>query len=375
MTQFRARDLGLPFNGIPGVNNAITDVPGILVGFTTLNEPRDKLEVGQGPIHTGVTAILPRGHRDSLAAIWAGHHNLNGNGELTGTHWIRDAGYFTSPICLTNTHSVGVAHQAAVRWMIESYPNEFVNNHGWALPVVGETYDGMANDICGMHVNEAHVLEALSGASSGPVAEGNVGGGTGMMTYEFKGGTGTASRIVELGQESYVIGALVQSNFGMRKDLTILGVPVGQEWPEDAPLTGSRLPETGSIIVVIGTDLPLLPSQLSRMAKRGALGIGRTGSPGGHYSGDIILAFSVANDIPFPGVMSGEQPGTHSLQFVNDHYLDLVYEGVVESVEEAVINAMVAAETLPIIKPAGQLLKSMDHGRLCDIMKKYGRLR
>ena len=374
MTRPRARDLGLPFTGTPGPNNAITDVTGVLVGFATLVQPRETLEIGKGPVRTGVTAILPRGRRETLSPIWAGHHNLNGNGELTGTHWINDAGYFTSPICLTNTHAVGTVHHATVKWMIRQYREAFIDDHAWALPVIGETYDGLSNDICGMHVQESHVLAALDAAIDGAVAEGNVGGGTGMMTYEFKGGTGTASRQINIGERSYTAGALVQSNFGTRKDLTILGVPVGREWPEDAPLTQLLHPETGSIIVVIGTDLPLLPVQLRRLAKRGALGIARTGSPGGHYSGDIMLAFSTANDVGLPGLMSGSHPQIHSLQCINDHYFDDIYDAVVESVEEAIINAMVAAATVPMVKPPGHVLRAIDHERLQTLMKKYGRM-
>jgi len=369
----RARDLGLAFSGTPGPYNAITDVPGVLVGFETLNQQRDTLEVGVGPVHTGVTAILPRGRRDVLSPVWAGHFNLNGNGELTGTHWIGDAGYFVSPICLTNTHAVGIAHHATVKWMIRQY-RAFTVDHAWAMPVIGETYDGLTNDICGLHVQEQHVLAALDSASGGAVAEGNVGGGTGMMTYEFKGGTGTASRTVGIGNRSYTVGALVQSNFGSRKDLTILGVPVGREWPGDAPLTGLSHPETGSIIVIIGTDLPLLPIQLQRMAKRGALGIARTGSPGGHYSGDIMLAFSVANDIGLPALTSGEHPWTQQLECVNDHHFDGIYDAVVQSVEEAIINALVAAETMPIVKPPGRSFLAIDHQRLQALLRRYGRL-
>lgn len=369
----RARDLGLPFPGTPGTHNAITDVPGVLVGFTTINQPRDELVVGKGPVHTGVTAVLPRGRGEALSPIWAATHVLNGNGEMTGTHWIDDAGYFTGPLCITNTHSVGIAHHAATRWMIRRYESAFILDHAWAMPVVAETYDGLINDICGMHVTEQHVLDALDGATDGPVAEGNVGGGTGMLTYEFKGGTGTASRRIELAGRDHIVGALVQSNFGSRDDLTILGVPVGKEWPEDAPLTAMTHPETGSIIVILGTDLPLLPNQLARLAKRGALGIARTGSPGGHYSGDIILAFSIANDIGLPGLMQ-TQPGWYGAEFLNDHYLDAVYGAAVEAIEEAVINAMVAAQSLPIVKPSGYTAEAIDHARLQELMRRYHRL-
>ncbi len=369
----RARELGLPLDGITGSHNAITDVPGVLVGFSTINRDRDSLEVGAGPVHTGVTAILPRGRRDDLSPTWAGHYNLNGNGELTGTHWINDAGYFTSPICLTNTHAVGITHHATVKWMIRQYP-AFLDGHAWAMPVIGETYDGLASDICGMHVTEEHVLHALDSASGGPVAEGNAGGGAGMMTYEFKGGTGSASRLLRIRDSEYTVGVLVQSNFGSRKDLTILGVPVGSDWPEDAPLTQMQHPETGSIIVIIGTDLPLLPIQLRRLAKRGALGIARTGSPGGHYSGDIMLAFSVANDSGLPGLGDTEQPAAYRMEHINDHYFDDIYDAVVQSVEEAIINALLAAEALPLVKPPGYAFKAIDHQRLLGLMRKYGRL-
>ena len=372
MTRPRARDLGLPFNGTPGPNNALTDIAGVEVGYATLNADREELAVGKGPVHTGVTAILPRGRSRELRPIWAGHYNLNGNGELTGTHWIRDAGYFTSPILLTNTHAVGIAHHAAVRWMVRNY-SQFRDDHAWAMPVVGETYDGLTNDICGMHVTEDDVFTALDAAAGGAIAEGNVGGGTGMATYEFKGGTGTASRMLAIEGSDYTVGALVQSNFGTRKDLTILGVPVGREWPDDAPLSELSHPETGSIIVIVGTDVPLLPVQLERLAKRGAMGIARTGSPGGHYSGDICLAFSVANDRRLPGIVTGAQPATWDMTALNDHYIDAVYDAVVESVEEAIINALVAAESMPIVKPRGHVLRAIDHERLKALMLRYAR--
>jgi D-aminopeptidase len=256
----RARDLGLPFDGVTGKFNAITDVAGVEVGFTTLIDGEGAVEVGKGPIRTGVTAILPRGKRDTVSPIWAGQFNLNGNGEMTGTHWIHEAGYFISPICITNTHSVGMVHHATVGWMIDQYPRFFLDDHAWAMPVVAETYDGLTNDICGRHINEEHVLKALNSAASGWVAEGNVGGGTGMITYEFKGGTGTASRKVIIGSEEYTVGTLVQSNFGSRKDLNILGVPVGRHWPENSVISEISQHETGSIIVIIGTDIPVLPN-------------------------------------------------------------------------------------------------------------------
>jgi len=369
----RARDLGLPFDGVTGEFNAITDVTGVEVGFTTLIEGEGAVEVGKGPIRTGVTAILPRGKREKPSPIWAGQHTLNGNGEMTGTHWIHEAGYFIGPICLTNTHSVGMVHHAAVGWMIDQYPGFFQDDHAWAMPVVAETYDGLTNDISGRHIKEAHVLHALSSASSGVMAEGSVGGGTGMITYEFKGGTGTASRRVEIGSEEYAVGILVQSNFGSRQDLTILGVPVGKHWPENAVVSEINQLETGSIIVIIGTDIPMLPNQLRRVAKRAAIGIGRTGTPGGNYSGDIFLAFSVANDLAWPS-MHGEQPTACALDFINDHYFDDIYRAVVQSIEEAVVNAMIAAEPMTSVKPAGSRIDAIDHDKLKQIMRQYNRL-
>jgi len=373
MTKPRARDIGIAFNGTPGSHNAITDIPGLEVGMTTITRGGGELEVGRGPVCTGITAILPRGRRKDPSPVWAGQFNLNGNGEMTGTHWIREAGYFLGPICITNTHSVGMVHHAAVGWMIDTYDRHFKDDHGWAMPVVAETYDGLTNDICGRHIREEHVLNALNNAASGPVAEGNVGGGTGMLTYEFKGGTGTSSRRVILGSETYTVAALVQSNFGSRHHLMVRGVPVGREWPEDAPLTQLETQEQGSIIVIIGTDIPLLPNQLQRLAKRGAMGIARTGSPGGHYSGDIMLAFSTANDIGLPTMTSNEHPLFNTLLSLGDHYIEAVYECAVDAVEEAILNALIAAETVPIIKPSGLQGKAIDHERLMQIMTKYGR--
>lgn len=374
----RARDLGIPFDGTPGPHNAITDIPGVEVGLTTILEGSGVAVPGKGPIRTGVTAILPRGKTRAPSPVWAGHFNLNGNGEMTGTHWINEAGYFLGPICITNTHSVGMVHHAATRWMTQTYDSHFVGDHGWAMPVVAETYDGLSNDIVGQHVTAEHALAALNSAQPDPVAEGNVGGGTGMMTYEFKGGTGTASRRVRFGAQDYTVGALVQSNFGSRPNLMVRGVPVGREWPEDAPLSQGHMHETGSIIVIIGTDIPLLPNQLKRLAKRGALGIGRTGSPGGHYSGDIILAFSTANDIGLPRMTQDEHPLFNTMTTLGDHYIEAVYNAAVDAVEEAILNALVAAETMPMAKFPGAengtaKWTAIDHDRLMRLMAKYGR--
>nr|WP_260842008.1 P1 family peptidase [Siminovitchia fortis] len=282
-----ARDLGLPFPGVTGTYNAITDIPGVEVGFSTVIDGEGPVDIGRGPIRTGVTAILPRGKKERMQPIWAGFYGLNGNGEMTGTHWINDGGYFLSPICLTNTHSVGIAHHATVKWMINQYEEQYRDEHLWAMPVIAETYDGVLNDINGQHIQEEHVMAAIQSAESGPVAEGNVGGGTGMICYEFKGGTGTSSRVVNIGGEPYAVGALVQANHGIRDWLTILGVPVGEHLSENKVLSA----EQGSIDVIIGTDIPMLPHQLKRVAKRAAIGIGRNGTPGGNDSGDISLAF------------------------------------------------------------------------------------
>ena len=363
----RARDLGLDFSGTPGTCNALTDVPGVLVGYSTLVNGEGPLVVGQGPVRTGVTAILPRGNDPRPTPVFAGTYALNGNGEMTGTHWIKDGGYFYGPVCLTNTHSVGIAHHATVRWMLDRYREPFQQEHMWAMPVIAETYDGVLNDINGQHVTEQHVREALDNAADGRIAEGNVGGGTGMVCFEFKGGTGTASRLVEVDGETYTIATLVQANYGLRPWLSILGVPVGKHLTQDRILEGKEL---GSIIVIIATDAPMLPHQLQRIAKRGAIGIGRCGSPGGQSSGDIFLAFSVANT----GTLPMFQPSHASAQYINDDYFDDFYQGAVESTEEAIVNAMVAAEDTPTIKnPADRICRALPHDQLVEIMRRYGR--
>ncbi len=348
----RARDLGLPFPGEPGPLNAITDVPGVHVGFTTLTDP------ARG-IRTGVTAIVPRGGQTEPRPVWAGQYALNGNGEMTGTHWINDAGYFTGPVCITNTHSVGMVHHGATRWMIDTYADYFREEHAWAMPVVAETYDGVLNDINGQHVTADHAIAALNAAASGPVAEGSVGGGNGMICYEFKGGTGTASRRVELGGETYTVAALVQANHGIRPWLNILGQPVGQMMPEGRLLER----ESGSIIVILATDAPLSRLSLRQTAKRAAIGVGRGGSPGGNNSGDIFLAFSVANDRPMPQLDEALISKTE----LNGELLDPFYMAAVESVEEAVVNAIVAGEDVATVKPAGLICRGVDTARLAAI--------
>jgi D-aminopeptidase len=354
----RARDLGLPFPGQPGPNNAITDVPGVLVGFSTLVGD----EAGRG-VRTGVTAILPRGRDPVPRPVWAGFDALNGNGEMTGVHWVNDGGYFVGPVCLTNTHSVGTVHQAAVRWTVETYSAAWAANHLWAMPVVAETYDGVLNDINGFHVKEGHALAALRDAAPGAVAEGNVGGGTGMICYEFKGGTGTSSRQVTVAGRCFHVAALVQANHGLREWLTILGVPVGRHLAADRLFDGA---EMGSIIVVLATDLPMLPHQLRRLAKRAAIGIGRGGTPGGNNSGDIFLAFSTANAIDLPQL----GPPLLRADFVNDEMLDPIYLAAVEAVEEAVVNALVAAEDTPTFRPPGKVCRAIPCDALVDLVRR-----
>jgi len=341
----RARDLGLPFPGQTGPLNAITDVAGVEVGLCTLRDPAKGL-------CTGVTAILPRGKARTPRSVRAGQFALNGNGEMTGTHWIHDAGSFLGPVCITNTHGVGMVHHAATRWMIDTYDGYFRDEHAWAMPVVAETYDGVLNDINAMPVTVDHALSALCSATTGPVAEGGTGGGAGMICYEFKGGTGTASRQVEIGGQTYMIGALVQANHGIRPWLNILGKPVGQIMT-DHQLSDQ---ETGSIIVVLATDAPLSPVSLRHVARRAALGVGRGGSPGGNNSGDIFLAFSTVDD----GPLHPEPPALLTRTELNNDGLDPLYLATVESVEEAVINAMVAGEDTPTFKPAGQVCKALD---------------
>ena len=359
----RARGLSLPFAANCGVNNAITDVPGVEVGFTTLVEGEGELVIGQGPVRTGVTAILPRGHTEELPPVWAAMFSLNGNGEMTGAHWINEAGYFTGPICITNTHGIGAAHEGSTRWMLNQYGAAF-GEYVWALPVVAETCDAHLNDMNGFHVRPEHVVAALEGAAGGPLQEGSVGGGTGMICYEFKGGTGTASRTVELAGSAYTVGALVQANHGIRDWLQICGAPVGRHLTDN--LLWPR--EQGSIIAVIGTDVPLLPIQLQRLAKRISIGVGRAGTPSGNNSGDIFLAFSTAN--PNPEDSSGTR-ALHQFNFVPHEVLDPVFNAVVESVDEAVINALVAAEDMT--GRDGHFVASINHAALRDMMVRYGR--
>jgi D-aminopeptidase len=364
----RGRELGLPFAGRTGPHNAITDVAGIGVGYRTIleNEPRSGRK---RPVRTGVTAILPHMDSQTPVPVYAGVHRFNGNGEMTGTHWIEDGGSFLGPVVITNTHGVGMAHHATIKWMIDRYASTYqTDDFLWIMPVIAETYDGALNDINGLHVTETDVKAALDTVASGPVQEGNVGGGTGMITYGFKGGTGTSSRLVELDGETYTIGTLVQANHGQRDWLTICGVPVGQHMHDGTPQ--SQLQERGSIIVVIATDLPLAPHQLKRVARRASIGIGRNGTPGGNNSGDIFLAFSTANPQP----MTHRAPARLALEIVNDELLDPIYMAVVDSVEEAVVNAMLAAEDSGGTVHDRFRVDAIRHEPLMELMRQYGRM-
>jgi L-aminopeptidase/D-esterase-like protein len=360
----RARDLGVPFEGTPGPNNAITDVPGVTVGLVSLVSGEGPLEVGVGPVRTGVTAILPRGAA-SKDPVFAGWFPLNGNGEMTGTAWIDEAGFLEGPVFITNTHSVGTVRDASIAWA-GRHDRLF---QPWALPVVAETYDGVLNDINGFHVKPEHVFAALDGARPGPVPEGNTGGGTGMICYGFKCGTGTASRRLDERAGGYLVGVLVQANHGRRRDLRIAGVPVGAEIPQPperrSAVESDPERETGSIIVVIATDAPLLPHQLKRLARRASLGLARTGSVSGDGSGDIFLAFSTAN----PGAAAA--PETASIRMVSNRRISALFEAVVQSTEEAIVNALVAAETMTGAN--SRRVEAIPHDRLRAALRKYGR--
>ena len=361
----RARDLGIPFPGTPGPLNAITDVAGVEVGYTTLIAGDGPLQVGKGPVRTGVTAILPRG-RKSPTAVFGAYAVGNGNGEMTGTIWVEESGTVGTPVLITNTHSVGVVRDAVIAWMLQNGGTEQL----WGLPLVAETWDGYLNDLNGFHVRREHVFAALDGARGGAIAEGNVGGGTGMHTFEFKGGTGTSSRRVRVKDAGdYTVGVLVQSNFGRRWQLQVAGIPVGREWPEDAPFTAEYGPsnELGSIIVVVATDAPLLPTQLKRIARRAAMGIARTGGMAGNGSGDIFLAFSTANA---PAATAVE--GLQQAAFLPNDQLDGLFEATVLATEEAIVNALVAARTMTGID--GHRLVAIDHARLQDILRRHNRL-
>ena len=358
----RARDLGVPFDGTPGPLNAITDIRGVEVGHSTIIRGEGALRVGEGPVRTGVTAVLPRGRTGSLNdPVFAGWFALNGAGEMTGTTWIEESGFLEGPVMLTNTHSVGAVHQGTIAWRVgQGGPDP--TGYYWSNPVVAETWDGELNDINGFHVRGSNAAEALSSAHGGPVAEGNVGGGTGMICNGFKGGIGTASR--QLGEKAggYTVGALVQCNYGTKTDLRVAGVPVGREIAG----SGAREKDSGSIIIVIATDAPLLPHQLKRLARRAALGLARDGSISGNGSGDIFIAFSIAN----PGAANPK--GTVSTTMLPNDRMNPLFAATAQASEEAILNAMIGAETMTGIN--GFTVHALPHDELRRILKKYNRL-
>jgi L-aminopeptidase/D-esterase-like protein len=360
----RARDLGVPFDGTPGRWNAITDVPGVGVGFATIISGSGKLGIGKGPVRTGVTAVFPRG-KESRDRVFAAWFSLNGNGEMTGTTWIEESGCFGGPVMITNTHSVGVVRDAVIQWQVNRGLGP-VYSGDFSLPVVAETYDGGLNDVRGFHVRPEHVFQAIDAAKSGPVAEGNVGGGTGMVAHGFKGGTGTASRKLDIAGGSYTLGALVQANYGARDLLRIAGVPVGKEITDLQRQPGKAADGSGSIIVVIGTDAPLLPHQLKRVAVRISQGIGVMGGRGENTSGDIFLAFSTAN----PEV--AQATGLASLVMLPNELINPIFRATVEVTEEAIVNALIAAEDMEGIN--GNKVFALPHERLKEVLKKYNRL-
>jgi len=362
-TKPRARDLGVPFDGTAGRFNAITDVKGVEVGHTTLvSGEAGPVKVGIGPVRTGVTAVLPRG-RSSREAVLASWFTENGNGEMTGTTWVEDSGLLDGPVMITNTHSVGVVRDAVIAWKVKQGTPD-MQGYFWSLPVVAETWDGWLNDINGFHVKPEHAFHALNTASSGPVQEGNVGGGTGMICNEFKGGIGTASRVLDKKEGGYTVGVLVQCNYGDRMELRIAGVPVGREIPEQRAY--GRGNDTGSIIVVVASDAPLIPTQLKRVARRVTLGLGRDGSYSGDGSGDIFIAFSTANP------EAGRQKGLNHLTMLPNGDLDPIFLATVRATEEAVVNAMVAAETMSGVD--NHTVIALPHDRLREVLQKYNRL-
>jgi L-aminopeptidase/D-esterase-like protein len=378
----RENDLRLPIGGVPGPLDAITDVAGVEVGHTTLIEGSGPLVVGRGPVRTGVTVVHPRGKED-LDPVFAAWSTLNGNGEMTGTTWVKESGFLEGPVAITNTHSVGVVRDAIIRW-------EVSRKHvlqPWWLPVVAETYDGDLNDINGFHVTAEHAIAALDGATGGRVLEGAVGGGTGMQCLGFKGGIGTASRVLSAEDGGYTVGVLVQCNFGTRSDLRIAGVPVGEEITDLLPCTAGNEPlpaegrrcddaaaaapqaaprELGSIIVVVATDAPLLPHQLERIAHRVSLGIGRQGGFGGNGSGDIFIAFSTAN----PGVWSADTVST--LQALANDRMSPLFKATAQATEAAITNALLAAKTMTGANDYRVYAMPVD--RMLAAMRKYGRL-
>src|SRR5437667_3268017 len=363
----RARDLGVPFDGTPGNLNSITDVPGVDVGYTTLISGDGKLETGKGPVRTGVTAIIPRGHDSLNDPVYAGCFSLNGNGEMTGTAWVEESGFLEGPIVITNTHSAGLAGDAGIAWRIKHGAAD-TTGYWWSLPVVAETWDGWLNDINGFHVKAEDVFHALDTAHGGVIGEGSVGGGTGMICYEFKGGNGTASRTVDIRvskdapPRSFVVGVFLQANFGRRPQLTIAGVPVGKEIPGEV-----YKQESGSCIAVVATDAPLLPNQLKRLARRVSLGLARTGTISSNGSGDLFIAFSTAN----PNVANPDQV-THDVQTIPNDLMDPLFTGVVQATEEAVVNALIDNHSMT--GRDNHRVDALPPDRLRALLRKYNRL-
>jgi D-aminopeptidase len=366
-TKPRARDLGVPFDGTPGPFNAITDVAGVLVGHTTLISGDGKLVVGKGPVRTGVTAILPRGKDTMMNPVFAGWFAQNGNGEMTGTTWVEESGFLEGPVMITNTHSVGVVRDAVIQWRV-AHGQPDASGYWWSLPVVAETWDGWLNDTNGFHVKPEHAFHAIDSAQSGHVDEGNVGGGTGMICSGYKGGIGTSSRKLSEKDGGYTVGVLVQCNFGSRQNLRIAGIPVGREIPSEDPYAyqASEISERGSIIIVVATDAPLISTQLKRLAHRATLGLGRLGSISGDGSGDIFIAFSTANS----GVWSSKN--VIDVKMLPNDSLDPVFAAVVQATEEAIVNSMIAADSMTGIE--GHHVTALDHEKLRAVLKKYNRL-
>jgi D-aminopeptidase len=358
----RARGIGIPFDGAPGPWNAITDVPGLEVGYTTLIEGDS--------VRTGVTAIHPRGKGDAGDPCVAGFHSQNGNGEMTGVSWIAESGTMAGPICITNTHAVGLAHAAVIAWTARHHPDVAA---AWLLPVVAETWDGYLNDINGGHVTVETGVRALEDAASGPIDEGSVGGGTGMNCYDYKGGTGTASRVVEYVGSTYTVGVLVQANFGSRAELVIAGIPVGKNLADDNPMAEhfTAPPGAGSVIAIVATDAPLLPHQCSALARRVTLGLARTGTTGSHFSGDLFLAVSTANAGGFtPGYQTlypGVEGRYDELRFIPWGFTDPLFEATVQATEEAVIDALVANEEM--IGRAGHRTPALPRDRVVELLR------
>ena len=361
--QPRARDLGIPFDGTPGAYNAITDIPGVTVGFETIVEDLD----GDKAVRTGVTAILPRGATTNSQPVYGGWFSLNGNGEMTGTTWVEESGFIEGPIMITNTHSVGAVHEGTIKWRFENGAAD-ASGYWWSLPVIAETWDGYLNDINGFHVRPHHAGAAIEAAKGGPVAEGNVGGGTAMNCFEYKCGTGTSSRVTETAGSSYTVGVLVQANFGRRDNLIVAGVPVGKRLRNDMVFS-STLPDfqgLGSIIIVVGTDAPLLPHQLKRLTRRAAMGLSRTGSIASNGSGDIFIAFSTANgDV-------GQASSGSGIESVPNEEIVPLFEATVQATEEAIINALVAGRTMT--GNLGNTVTSIDHEQLRQVLREHNRL-